>query len=32
MEITRTYVNRFAKGQLDKGDNFDNGRQAAGGS
>lgn len=27
MEITRTYVNRFAKGQLDKGDNFDNARQ-----
>lgn len=32
LKITRTYVNRFAKGQRDKGGEFDNARQEPEGS
>lgn len=32
LKITRTYVNRFGKGQRDKGGKFDNARQKPEGS
>lgn len=32
LKITRTYVNRFVKGQRDKGGKFDNARQKLEGS